>query len=192
MTGRFCPACGSPLQRHRIGGEVRNHWICGSCSHRHYDPPRIIVTCFVACGKRLLWVRRALPPKQGCWAIPGGFLELDETLAQGAARELREESGVVLPASRLTLYMVGSITFINQIYIAFRAQVDTEATHPGPEALACRFFSREECPWEQVAYPEVNEAIVQAYDALDSGEFGVWHAQMTRDIQLSEPVRQSR
>ena len=57
----------------------------------------VVVTAFVACGDKLLWVKRALEPQRGLWAIPGGFLEAGETLAQGAARELREEAGVVLP-----------------------------------------------------------------------------------------------
>jgi ADP-ribose pyrophosphatase YjhB (NUDIX family) len=139
----------------------------------------IVVTCFVACGNRLLWVQRALEPKRGLWAIPGGYMEAGETLAEGAARELYEEAGVVIPAQELQLYMTGTITFINQIYVAFRACVDTPECTPGVESLQAEFYTREQCPWEQVAYPEVNDCIVQAYDDLDSGSFRVWQAEMT-------------
>ena len=38
----------------------------------------IVVTCFVASDHRLLWVQRALEPKRGLWAIPGGFLDSGE------------------------------------------------------------------------------------------------------------------
>lgn len=179
MTLNFCPECGAGLVPHVVGGETRGHGYCRACRAPRHDFPRVVVTCFVACGERLLWMRRALPPKAGCWAIPGGFLEDGETLAGGAARELREETGLALPPERLALYMTGTITFINQVYVAFRATVDAPELAPGVESLDCAFFSRRECPWGQVAYPEVDDSIEQAYRDLASGEFRVWHSEMT-------------
>jgi 8-oxo-dGTP diphosphatase len=188
----FCPDCGGPLQRHIVRGEPRNHWFCPRCRVEHHDFPRVVVTAFVSCGDRLLWVQRAQPPQRGKWAIPGGFLEQGETLAEGAARELQEEAGIVLPPERLQLYMTGSITFINQVYMGFRAVVESDQCAPGVESLACRFFTRAECPWEQLAYPQVNDSIRQAYDDLDSGDFAVWQAQMTQSHYELRPVSQVR
>lgn len=148
----------------------------------------IVVTAFVASGKRLLWMQRDIEPQRGKWAIPGGFLENEETLAEGAARELREETGVDLPPSRLSLYMTGTITFINQVYMGFRASVDSDLCIPGGESMDCRFFAREECPWDEVAYPQVNDSILQAYDDLESGVFDVWQAEMTEQRYALKPV----
>lgn len=188
----YCPDCGGPLLRHVVGGELRNHWFCRHCQTEHHLYPRIVVTAFIACGKRLLWVQRALDPQRGKWAIPGGFLELGETLAEGTARELYEEAGVRLPPEHLQLYMTGSITFINQVYMGFRATVDDATCLPGVESMDCRFFSRQECPWEALAYPQVNDSIRQAYDDLDSGRFAVWQAQMTESHYELRPVSEGR
>jgi ADP-ribose pyrophosphatase YjhB (NUDIX family) len=55
-------------------------------------------------GDRALVVRRANPPMPGRWGFPGGVLELGETVAQGAMRELFEETGVTAePAGPLTV-----------------------------------------------------------------------------------------
>jgi hypothetical protein len=87
--------------------------------------------------------------------------------------------------------MTGTITFINQVYVGFRATVDTDFCRAGPESMDCGFFTRQECPWEQVAYPQVNDSIEQAYADLDSGSFGVWQAEMTESRYELRPVSQS-
>lgn len=173
---------------HSVGSELRAHAWCQRCQAPRYEHPMIVLTSFVACGNRLLWVRRGIEPQLGRWAIPGGFMESGETLAEGAARELWEEAGLRLPAEQLQLYMSGTITFINQIYIGFRAVVENENCEPGSESLEARFFSRDECPWDEVAYPQVNDAVMQAYDDLDSGEFDVWQAEMTDGHYELRPI----
>lgn len=70
-----------------------------SSSPREYPlVPRVGVGAVVFRDGKVLLVRRGIPPSEGLWAIPGGLLELGESLAAGAEREIREETGVVIRA----------------------------------------------------------------------------------------------
>lgn len=65
-----------------------------------YDYPHPAVTTDIAIFTirqdelKVLLIKRALAPHQGMWALPGGFVRLDESLEEGARRELEEETGV--------------------------------------------------------------------------------------------------
>ena len=75
---------------------------------RFPDRPIVGVLAVVMRGERALVVRRANPPMPGRWGFPGGVLELGETVAQGAMRELFEETGVEAEAVE-TLTVVDTI-----------------------------------------------------------------------------------
>ena len=177
-TVRFCPECAGTLNFREIAGETRNHLVCERCGALYYDSPKVVVKCFVFHGRRLLWAQRGIDPNYGLWAIPGGFLESGESLVEGAVREVREEAGVHLDPGWLQFYMTGSVTFVNQVHIAFRTVVGSDSCKPGIESLDCQFFSREEAPWDAMAYPEIEAAMVQAYDELECGSFRVWQAEL--------------
>lgn len=68
-------------------------------SKREYpDRPIVGVGAVVIRDGKILLVKRGVAPSKGLWAIPGGALELGETLQQGAEREILEETGVVIRA----------------------------------------------------------------------------------------------
>ena len=75
---------------------------------RYPDRPIVGVLAIVMRGERVLVVRRANPPMLGRWGFPGGVLELGESVAQGAMRELIEETGVAAEAA-------GPLTVIDTI-----------------------------------------------------------------------------
>jgi 8-oxo-dGTP diphosphatase len=73
-------------------------------TRRYPERPIVGVLAVVLRGERALVVRRANPPMAGRWGFPGGVLELGETVAEGAMRELLEETGVVAePTGTLTV-----------------------------------------------------------------------------------------
>ena len=67
-------------------------------TNEYPDRPRVAVGALVLHDGRLLVVERAKPPGEGVWALPGGSVELGETMAAAAEREVREETGLVVRA----------------------------------------------------------------------------------------------
>ncbi|MEA5490269.1 MULTISPECIES: NUDIX hydrolase [Pseudanabaena] len=64
-----------------------------------YPRPALTVDCIVfgldaQQELKVMLIQRNIPPFQGQWAIPGGFVRIDETLEQAALRELQEETGI--------------------------------------------------------------------------------------------------
>ena len=83
------------------------------CSMFTYKFPRPSVTadCIVVTREpqpRVLLIQRGNEPFKGCWALPGGFMEMDESIDQCAVRELREETGVEVGLESIRLVGVYS------------------------------------------------------------------------------------
>lgn len=148
---KFCSDCGNALTRRIPDDDDRERSVCTSCERVHYVNPLIVVGCVVERDGKVLLCRRAIEPAHGKWTIPAGFLELDESMADGARRETVEEAGadveIVAPHSQLEL------THIGQLHVTYRARMRSESFAPGRESLECAFFAPEEIPWQDMAFP---------------------------------------
>lgn len=70
-------------------------------SREYPERPAVGIGGVVISRNRVLLIRRGNPPLQGEWSIPGGMLEVGETLAEGVRRELAEETGIEVRVGEL-------------------------------------------------------------------------------------------
>ena len=119
-----------------------------------YDYPRPAVTTdcviFGYDGKELkvLLIERGIEPFKGCWAFPGGFLNMDEDALAGARRELKEETGLedAFIEQFHTFSEPGRDPRGRVITIAHYALVKIQEVEGGDDAAQARWFSIDEVP----------------------------------------------
>jgi ADP-ribose pyrophosphatase YjhB (NUDIX family) len=150
---RFCPSCGTEVERKVPAGDDRLRHVCPGCGEVHYHNPKIVVGSVCTLGDRLLLCRRAIEPRRGFWTIPAGYLELGESAEAGALREAWEEARarIVLEG----LMAVYSVDRIGQVQLLYRARLLDAAVAAGPESLEVRLLGWAEIPWADLAFPTV-------------------------------------
>jgi ADP-ribose pyrophosphatase YjhB (NUDIX family) len=164
----YCSECGGKITLKWVEHEKRHRHSCTSCGRTHYQNPSVIVCCLIHRQGKLLMCRRAEYPARGQWTVPSGFLERGETLEEGAVRETFEETGVILDPVQLDLCSVINMHELNQIAVAFRAQLTVEPQiTPGLECLEVAFVAEEEIPRDKFAW----------YAAM-----GTWPRQIFKEI----------
>ncbi len=148
---KFCSRCGAPLAFSQLPDESRDRLACSSCGFITYVNPRLVVTTIpVTDAGEVVLLRRGIEPGRGSWAQPGGFLEVDETVAEGAARETLEETGLlVTPGDLVGIY---SRLEAAVVVLAFEARILGGAFMITPEALEIEAFAPAHIPWAGIAF----------------------------------------
>ncbi len=147
----FCSRCGSRLDFGFVDGEHRHRLACSACGFVAYVNPRLVATTIpVTDAGECVLIRRGIEPGLGRWAQPGGFLEVDETVTQGAIRETLEETGLLVePGEIVGLYSRLEAAIV---VVVFEARIVGGSPAPTPEALEVETFAPEAIPWEGVAF----------------------------------------
>jgi ADP-ribose pyrophosphatase YjhB (NUDIX family) len=146
----FCPTCGSRCEYRIPADDNRERAICTACGEVHYENPINVVGTLPVWGEQVLLCKRAIEPRLGLWTLPAGFLEIGESVADGAARETSEEAGAQFELQEL--YTLINVVKVAQIHLFHRARLLSPEFDPGPETLEARLFHEHEVPWDQIAF----------------------------------------
>jgi ADP-ribose pyrophosphatase YjhB (NUDIX family) len=169
---RYCSQCGSDQIVHRVPeGDDHLRDVCAACGHIHYFNPKIVVGALPVWGDKILLCKRAIEPRYGKWTLPAGFMEENETLEEGAARETLEEAGARIALTGL--YTVISLPDISQVYMLYRATLSDLNFQAGTESLEVRLFDADEIPWDDLAFRTISLTLKHYLSDRNTGVYPV-------------------
>jgi len=153
----FCSNCGSRVVLKVPEGDLLPRHVCENCGIIHYLNPKIVVGSVPEYQGRILICKRGIEPRLGFWTIPAGFMENDETLEAGAAREAREEAQIDVGIGSLLL--LANVTHARQVHVFFRARMLAPHFGVTHESLEVRLVTEQEIPWNELAFPSTEFAL---------------------------------
>jgi ADP-ribose pyrophosphatase YjhB (NUDIX family) len=169
---QHCKSCGSTVT-YRVpdDGDTRERAVCNACHTIHYENPLNVVGTVPVWGNQVLLCKRNIEPRLGKWTLPAGFMELNETVAEGAARETVEEAGAQFEMQELFALM--NVTRVGQVHFFYRAQLTSNIFEPGHETQEARLFAEHEIPWDEIAFRTVKETLQHYFADAKTGKFGL-------------------
>jgi len=161
---KFCPFCGTELGLKIV--EDRERAVCSTCGWINYENP---APCAAALVRNqdggILLVKRGVEPGKGEWALPSGFIEIDETPEMACIRELKEETGLEGRIIRLVgVYSQESVRYKNVLIAGYEVEAKG-IPYPGSDSESVRFFSPDELP--QIAFPSHLKMIKDGIEPQD-------------------------
>jgi ADP-ribose pyrophosphatase YjhB (NUDIX family) len=171
---QHCRECGqAATYRLPDDGDTKPRAICTVCHTVHYENPLNVVgtvPVWGESGEQVLLCLRNIEPRKGMWTLPAGFMELQETTAQGALRETIEEAGAQIEMGELFTLM--SVPRVGQVHMYYRARLLSPEFDPGFETIEARLFTEDQIPWEEIAFRTVRETLECYFADRKRGAFG--------------------
>lgn len=161
---KFCSMCGAALEtRFRSGAERP---VCPACDHTVYFDPKVAVAVLLMQQGRILLVRRANTPFKDYWTMPAGFMDWNEDPQAAAAREVLEETGLVVQVERLLeVFHTPDDGGLADIVIVYSATITGGTLQADDDAAEAVWFSRADLPQNLAFLP--TQTIVRRWLAHD-------------------------
>lgn len=118
---------------------------------------------------QVLLCKRNIEPRKGKWTLPAGYMELNETTAEGAARETTEEAGAQFEMQ--DLFTLINVVRAGQVHLFYRARLLSTSFDPGHETMEARLFSEADIPWDEIAFKTVKETLRHYFSDRKAGRF---------------------
>ena len=103
-------------------------------------------------------------------------MECGESPEQAAARELHEETRSRVDPESLSLFLVGSLPDISEVYLVYRGELLSPHCEVTDEASEVGLFTRNECPSEEFAYPDIIEFLDRFLEEHEEGVYSTYSA----------------
>ncbi len=183
IANNFCSVCGHAITQRIPEGDNRLRACCDHCGAVHYVNPRMVVGTIPVWNDQVLLCRRAIEPRRNFWTLPAGFLEVDESTADGATRETTEEAGARIELG--PLFTMFDVVHVHQVHLFYRARLLDTDFDPGEESLEVQLFAEADIPWDELAFRTVSKTLRHFFDDRARGVFELH----TGAIQWSPPAR---
>ncbi|MFZ2124504.1 MAG: NUDIX hydrolase [Rhodoferax sp.] len=169
---KHCKNCGTAVvYRLPDDGDTKHRAVCPTCQTVHYENPLNVVGTIPVLGDKVLLCKRNIEPRWGKWTLPAGFMELNETVSEGAARETLEEAGAQFEMGEF--FSLVNIPRVGQVHLFYRAQLLSDQFDPGFETLEARLFAEHEIPWDEIAFRTVGETLKRFFADQRQGNFSI-------------------
>ncbi|BCO27253.1 hypothetical protein MIZ03_2141 [Rhodoferax lithotrophicus] len=167
---KHCRNCGiAVVYRLPDDGDTKQRAVCPSCHTVHYENPLNVVGTIPMWGDKVLLCKRNIEPRFGKWTLPAGFMELNETVSEGAARETLEEAGAQFEMG--DFFSLVNIPRVGQVHLFYRAQLLSDQFAPGFETMEARLFDEADIPWDEIAFKTVGETLKRYFADRRLGHF---------------------
>jgi len=175
---KHCKECGSAVvYRVPDDGDTKQRAVCPQCHTIHYENPLNVVGTMPYWEDKVLLCKRNIEPRLGKWTLPAGFMELNETTAEGAARETVEEAGAQF--EMLGLFTLLNVARVGQVHLFYLARLTSDVFAPGFETIEARLFAESEIPWDEIAFRTTKETLEHFFADRKHGHYGVHHIDIT-------------
>ena len=171
---KHCRQCGTAVvYRVPDDGDTKERAVCPACQTIHYENPLTVVGTVPYWGDKVLLCKRNIEPRWGLWTLPAGFMELNETTTEGAARETVEEAGAEFEMQGL--FTLVNVSRVGQVHLFYRAQLTSDQFDPGHETIEARLFLESEIPWDEIAFRTTRETLERFFADRSKGQFTMHH-----------------